>query len=161
MQKIVQAMNATGIPADCISINKPFNEFLTTVHDKDYILVNSLNFLNGITELMTTTKALAMRNIRLESLTEKWYNNSPEIITTLQGICDLITQIRTNRSQISLAKAKAAGKKLGRPVGTVKIANKVTAVNKLRQESGFSVVKACAAVGCNPRSYYRHIHKKI
>ncbi|MEG0815375.1 MAG: hypothetical protein RSF93_05440, partial [Mucinivorans sp.] len=112
-----------------------------------------------LAELMDTTIGLAQRDITIQSLSDTWYNISPEMANLLLGIHNFGKRIRANRTRQGLDKAKADGKTLGRPVGSTKTAGKIGTVTKLRKESHMSIAQACAIAKCNPRTYYRNVNK--
>lgn len=158
-QEAVEAMNRAGVDSNNIVINPSFNDFIKTVSAKDCIVVHNLDFFNSLAELIDITIKLTERKIHIKSISESWYNISPEMIDMLMGINAFGKRIRASHTRIGLLKAKAEGKILGRPVGSTKITGKLEAVTKLRKESKLSIAKACEMMKCNPRSYYRHLNK--
>ncbi|MEG0559606.1 MAG: recombinase family protein [Muribaculaceae bacterium] len=155
-KEIIEKMCEAGVDPDEIVVNKSFDDFLTTVETGDCIVVQNLDFLNDIYGLINATTLLSGRGIDLKSLAQPWYSISNEMLHMLNGINEFNRHIRVLRTREGLVKAKANGKKLGRPIGTTKIADKIQAINKLRRDLKISIAEACEMVKCNPRSYYRH-----
>ncbi|MEG1649579.1 MAG: recombinase family protein [Rikenellaceae bacterium] len=115
-QSIVNIMNSAGIESDNIYINQSFEDFVKTLDKGDRVVVFSLDFFTSISELISVTISLVDKNIEFESLSEPWYSISSDNILLLSGINELGARLRAKRTLVGLAKAKAAGKKLGRPV---------------------------------------------
>ncbi|MEG0815198.1 MAG: recombinase family protein [Mucinivorans sp.] len=159
-QEVVAAMNKVGIQANDIAINPSFSDFIQTASAGDCVVVYNLDFFQSLAELMDTTIELAQRDITIQSLSDTWYNISPEMANLLIGIHNFDKRIRANRTRQGLSKAKADGKILGRPVGSTKTGGKIGAVTKLRKESNMSIAQACEVAKCNPRTYYRNVNKE-
>ncbi|MEG1464834.1 MAG: recombinase family protein [Mucinivorans sp.] len=158
--KIVEAMNKVGVDSDNIIVNQSFGDFIETTTSGDCVVVYNLDFFQSLSEFMEVTIKLAQRGIHIRSLADTWYNVSPEMATLLMGITTFGKRIRARHTLAGLSRAKAEGKTLGRPVGTTKVAGKIEAIAKLRNESHMSISKACEVVKCNPRTYYRHVTKE-
>lgn len=156
--RIIKQFEHLGVPINNVTINVSFEEFIKTASSGDIIIVDSYTeIFGGLTEIMSYLIELSEQHLKIESCTESSLPFHPDNIEILKAILTISNKVRAFKTREGLNKARLNGVKLGRPFGTTKVTMKVAMVNKLCQTQGMSISKACQKVGCNTRTYYRHI----
>lgn len=147
-----------GVPIQNVVINSTFDEFLSGVNNGDIIIIDSYTeIFGGLNEMLTYLVEFFERGITVESYDELSICLESSNIDVFRAVLLLGAKVKASRTIQGIAKARASGVKLGRPFGTTKTNKKVQQVDHLHKTRGFSISKACQEVGCNPRTYYRHI----
>lgn len=121
IKAIIDQVEKTNPEANNIIVGQNIDNVINTLQKGDTIVVNSLNFFPSLIDLLTTLSELQERGITLTSITEPWLNQ--EISSTadfLEKLRALAIVLHQNRTLLGIRKARAAGKQLGRPVGSCK-----------------------------------------
>lgn len=160
LQNIISLFEKAGVDSDNICINCRFDEIVTQAEPGDTLVVMSYaDVFKSIHDFLSQYMSLTARGISVVSLTEANIKIEQEHIDFVRELHGLYGRLRAVTTRKGLNRARAEGKKLGRPVGTTKINAKFYKVDELRRSSKLSIAKACEMAGCNPRSYYRYMEK--
>lgn len=157
LQEYITLFEQRGIITDNVVINLAFDEFVTSLNDEDTIVVYSyVGLFASLNSYMSTAIKLIERGIVIESLLELHIcinRSNSELVSALNV---LNRQFHSSISLKGIDKAKAEGKKLGRPRGsTSDMQKKVQQIDKLCKESNIPISEACIIAGCLPVTYYR------
>lgn len=140
LMELIEQLKSRGVPLEHITVHQPFEDFIREVQPGDSITVQSFTDISGsLNHLFTLIIDLHKRDITIESIQEPYLNTSDVSIEMMISLCDLCTQLRTIRTKRGMSK--------------------VQEVIRLRKKSSISIAKACEIVGCQPRTYYRHMVK--
>lgn len=121
VKKISVNFECKGYDTDKIHFGQSWDNFAGEVPDGATIVVYSVDFFPSLMELLSTLAALQERGIVLKSLQEPWLSEKIGSTTDfLLKLKELALLLHTNRTRAGLAKARAAGKTLGRPIGRQK-----------------------------------------
>lgn len=157
-QQLLSLFEQNGIDANNIIINQPFGDFTTTLKPGDTLFIVSYSdVFFGLGDMLDRCITLLDKDIEICSIMEPDIIFGSKYLSLMRNLHILGRDMRSRRTQNGVNKAKAEGKKLGRPEGTVKFNSKAIAVEKLRRESRITVVDACKIVGCSPQTYYRFL----
>lgn len=149
-----------GVDVEKITIDDNFEAFSKTVVSGDTVVVDSYCVaFNSLDGFLAVVVALASRGVAVESLLEPGLRIDADNVELFRSLEKLGVLLRKNMTQKGIDKAVLNGKKLGRPIGSTKVHNKVVNVEKLCSKMDLSVAEACRRTGCNPRTYYRYKHK--
>lgn len=160
MLKMIDQLKEYDVAVENITIGKEFNEFINSVNSGDSIIVISFTDIFGsLTELFTKAIDMANRGIEMRSVNEPNIVFDNEQIELMKQLNKLGYELRTIRTKIGLTKARESGKRLGRPIGSTKIDDKVITAMNLYKTSNISIEKACQIAGCKPRTFYRYQSK--
>lgn len=161
LQEVIPAFERAGVAADQIIVEESFETFASGLQRGDTVVIQSyLDIFSSMNEFFVQSLRLVDRGIDIESLAEPAIVMSDDSAGFIRGLYELGGYLRKHSTCQGLMKAKAEGKRLGRPVGTTKLDQKVQQVIELRKSGNISVLKACEIAGCNPRGYYRYLGKK-
>lgn len=155
-QKLLSLFKQNGIDAHNVTINQPFAQFASTLHHGDKLLLISYSdvFL-GLSDMFEHCLTLADKGIEIRSIREQDIVFSDKHLPMMRNLHTIGRDMRSQRTLRGVNKAKAEGRRLGRPGGSVKLNPKAIAADKLHKESGMTVVQACKIAGCTPQTYYR------
>lgn len=157
---LIDVFKSHDVLIENMTINQTFDEFCSSRTAGDTIVVESYtNIFGSLTELLTRVKEFLSQGITIESISEHIVF-SEQLIAVTEVFQGLDVKLRSQTTRKGLVKARKNGVKLGRPIGTTTAGNKVKEVNRLIASTNISVAKACAIVGCLPRTYYRHLEKR-
>ncbi|MEG1648344.1 MAG: recombinase family protein [Rikenellaceae bacterium] len=153
-------MNKADVDLENIVINEEFYSFVKSLQRGDCVVIYSLSVFGSILELLTAVVNLEEKGIKIESVSEPWFNDYNSNISFVKGLNDIGRKLVGIRTKKGLGKARAKGQKLGRPFGTTTSSEKVKEAERIRQSSNVTIAKACEMAGCQPRTYYRYIRKE-
>lgn len=155
---ILKNFEQHGVLIENVNINSTFAEFLKSVDNGDVVVVDSYTeIFVGLTEILTRLVEFYERDITIESCNERSICLTPDNIDIFKTILQVGAKVKTFKTIQGITKARESGVKLGRPFGISKVNKKVSEAYHLHKTSGLSISKACKEVGCNTRTYYRHI----
>lgn len=102
------------------SQRKAFNEMLTKIRDGETLVVTKLDRLGrDAVDILQTVKKLAARDIRVIvhqlGTTDLTSTAGKLLLSMLAAVAEMERDLLIERTQSGLARAKAEGKKLGRP----------------------------------------------
>lgn len=105
------------------SQRKAFNEMLTKIRDGETLVVTKLDRLGrDAVDILQTVKKLAARDIRVIvrqlGTTDLTSTAGKLLLSMLAAVAEMERDLLIERTQAGLARAKAEGKKLGRPSKT-------------------------------------------
>ena len=116
IKKTTAVFEAAGYDTDAVRLGVSWEEFLGGVPDGATVVVYSVDFFPSLMELLSTLAALQERRIVLKSIKEPWLGepvgSTAEFLFKLK---ELAVALHQNRTQQGIAKARAAGKRIGRP----------------------------------------------
>lgn len=157
-QELLSLFEQNGVDADNIIINQPLIELTSNLSSGDkLVLISYCDVFLGLSDMFDRCIALADSGMEVRSIKEPEIVFNGEQLSMMRKLHTLGREMRSRRTLNGVNKAKAQGKRLGRPEGTIKFNSKAIAVDKLRRESGLTVVEACKIVGCNTQTYYRFL----
>lgn len=146
-----------GVILDNIAINRDFDGFAAALSSNDRVIVISYSDIFGsINSYLGTVIELWDRGVMIESLSEPMITVSDENYQYIRQLYALSSKLRATTSIKGINRARAEGKKLGRPPGSTSRSKSLVAqVDRLCKQSHISITKACKMVGCQQRTYYR------
>lgn len=156
--RIFKHLEESDVIADNITINSSFDEFVKNVNDGDTVVIDSyIDIFGGLNDMLMRLIELSQRGVIIESFNEPLLKLTANNIDIFKALLSIGIKVKASSTVRGLNKARESGVKLGRPLGTTKADKKVKDANRLHREQGLSITKACKIVGCQPRTYYRHI----
>lgn len=161
LQLILGKMNKANVDLENIVINEELNSFVNSLQDGDCMVVYSLDIFGSILELLNFVTDFENKGIKIESISDEWFNDYQSSMPVLRGLNDVGRRMVGIRTKKGLGRAKASGKKLGRPFGTTTSSAKIKEVDRIRSISNVTIKEACEMADCQPRTYYRHVKKRL
>lgn len=158
LQQIVAAFDNANVDADAIVITPDFVNIYPLLNKEDVIVVRnyaSISTSGSINNFFDIINEIVDKGVQIESIEEPNVVLNKETAPIFQVVCNISYAIRRNQTLQGLAKARSAGKTLGRPAGTKIVISKILKIDELCKNNGVSVLDACRIVGCLPRTYYR------
>lgn len=160
LQLILKKMSDAGVDSDNIAINEELSYFVDTLQSGDCMVVYDLSIFGSILELLNYAALSNEKGFKIESISDEWFNGYQSNMQLLTGLNDVGRRMVGIRTKRGLGKARASGKKLGRPFGSTTSNAKIKEVDRLRSTSKMTIKEACKIADCQPRTYYRHIKNR-
>lgn len=147
----------SGVFLDNIIVNINFEDFIASLSDGDTAIVCSyVGLFTSVNSYVANAIELIGRGIIIESLLEPNVSINNSNIEFARELNVLINRLHPISSINGVHKLKPGNRRVGRPRGSSSdLQRKVMQVEKLRQQSNISVVRACELTGCNLQTYYR------
>ncbi|MEG0656260.1 MAG: hypothetical protein RR465_04495 [Mucinivorans sp.] len=149
----IKMIENLGLAKEQTFIGGSFDKFVDKLTDGDTALVFSLTMFNSITEILAQMNAMQEHGVKLESISEPWFNNpkttSKELLTELFKLGNKI-HAPMNTVEVTKTKKKGPGSR---------ILPLVEHAERLRIDLNVPVNKACQIAGCSIRAYYTYRKK--
>ena len=164
------ALRSAGVEEEGLLVGKEenakFRHLMDSAKAGDLILVYTLyDVCSSLKELFAVVTELHEKGVGLRSISEEWFDFSPaaggkayELYEVFSKLYVVHKFLAAKTTVAGLKRAKANGKKLGRPRGIDKDKKmKIEMAVQMYNNSSMTVSEICALMQLTPRSFYRYI----
>lgn len=164
------ALRKAGVEEDRILFEREedakFRRLVDSARSGDLILVYTLyDICSSLKELFAIVTELHEKGIGLRSISEEWFDFSPGGTGRVYDLYEVFSKLyvvhkflAAKTTVAGLKRARANGKKLGRPKGINKDKKmKIEMAVQMYNNSNMTVSEICALMQLTPRSFYRYI----